>query len=256
MKTQNVSYLLIDPSDIGKYPAYSSIGSDSENRDRYSFIPSMLSNPSQTQETKNGTIRIYNGGYGLDEDIIYKEEGKEDVFIPMQNAGIGGIIIQEEKDKFQQPSAAYIYNGKQIDLPMRYIYYKGILYDFKSGINSIAYIIPQIIQSNGGLKIDEKGAIIYFSPKVANSLVAQLYLMNDPSNKYIGVELAHSEPDPLETSIEAYYGININEFFYFEGIRGPLKIWSINPPEYIIAREEFAMTSGEYAGLDNLTFVK
>jgi hypothetical protein len=256
MKAQNVSYLLIDPSDIGKYPAYSSIGSDEKNSDRYSFLPVMVSNANQIQETKNGTMRIYNGGFGLDEDIIYKEEGEKDVFIPMQNSGLGGIILQEENNKFQQPLAAYMYNGKQIDLPIRYIYFNNTWYDFKNGTNSAIYVMPQIIQVDGGIKIDEKGALIYLSSKTVDSLVAKLYLMNDPLNEYTGVELAHSEPDPLETSIETYSGKQINEFFYFGGIRGPLKIWKINPPEYIIAREEFSMISGEYAGLDNLTFVK
>jgi len=256
MKTQNVSYLLIDPSDIGKYPAYSSIGSDKENNDRYSFIPAMISNSNQIQETKNGTIRIYNGGFGLDEDIIYEKEGEKDIFLPMQGAGLGGIMLQEENNKLQQPVAIYVYNGKQISLPIRYIYYNKTWYDFKNGTNSAIYIIPQIKQVDTGLQLDEVGALIYLSPRVVDSLVAQLYLMNDPLNKYEGVELAHSEPDPLETSIEMYSGRDINEFFYFNGIRGPLKIWEINPPEYIIAREEFAMTSGEFAGLDNLTFVK
>lgn len=256
MKAQNVSYLLIDPSDIGKYPAYSSIGSDNSGTDRYSFLPTMVSNANQVQETKNGTIRIYNGGFGLDEDVIYKQAGQADVFIPMQNSGLGGVVVQEENGKFQQPMAVYIYNGNQISIPMRYIYYNGQLYDFKNGTNSAIYILPQISQVEGGLKIDEKGALIYMSPKVANSLVAQLYLMNDPLHEYNGVTLAHSEPDPLETSIESYSGKQINEFFYFGGLRGPLKIWKVNPPENIIAREEFTMISGEFAGLDNLTFVK
>jgi len=262
MKAQNVSYLLIDPSDIGKYSAYSSIGSDydyvnnKDGTDRYSFIPAMISNSNQIQETKNGTIRIYNGGFGLDEDILYEKEGEKDIFIPMQGGGLGGIILQEENNKFQQPLAAYMYNGNQINIPMRYIYYNGTLYDFKNGTNSTIYVIPQIKQVDGGIQIDEKGALIYFSQKTTHSLLAELYLMNDPLNRYDGVELAHSEPDPLETAIERYSGKNINEFFYFGGIRGPLKIWEINPPEYIIAREEFTMTSGKFAGLDNLTFVK
>jgi len=256
MKTQNVSYLLIDPSEIGKYPAYSSIGSDSEGKDRFSFIPILVSNPDQLQETKNGTIKIYNGGFALDEDLLYKTDDGTDIFLPMQGTGIGGIILQEERNEFQQPLAAYMYNGNQINIPIRYIYYKGKLYDFKIGTKSIVYIIPQIKQANTGIQFEEMGALIYLSPKVANSLVAQLYLMNDPLNKYEGVKLVHSEPDPIETSIETYSGNDINEFFYFNGIRGPLKIWEINPPENIIAREEFSMISGEYAGLDNLTFVK
>jgi len=32
MKSHNVSYLLIDPTDLGKYPAYSKIGSDETNK--------------------------------------------------------------------------------------------------------------------------------------------------------------------------------------------------------------------------------
>jgi asparagine N-glycosylation enzyme membrane subunit Stt3 len=256
MKTQNVSYLLIDPSDIGKYPAYSSIGSDDSGTDRYSFIPTMLSDSTKTQETKNGTIRIYNGGFALDEDIIYKEAGQKDIFIPTQNSGLGGIIVQEENGKFKQPLAAYIYNGNQINLPIRYIYYNGTLYDFKNGTNSTIYIIPQITQVSGGIQVDDEGALMFFSSKVTNTLFAQVYLMNDPSKRFTGITLAHSEPDSLQTAIEMYSGKNINEFFYFNGIRGPLKIWKINPPDNIIARPEFLMTSGAYAGLDNLTFVK
>ena len=81
--------------------------------------------------------------------------------------------------------------------------------------------------------------------------------MNDTSKEYKGaVTLAHSEPDPLETYIEMYSGKKMNEFFYFNGIRGPLKIWKVTPPANIIARPEFLMSSGTYAGLDNLTFVK
>ena len=107
-----------------------------------------------------------------------------------------------------------------------------------------------------GKAINQIGAGLYLSPKVSKSLFARLYLMNDPQKEYKGVILAHSEPDPLETAIETYSNTNVNEFFYFNGVRGPLKIWKVTPPENIIAREEFTMTSGNFAGLDNLTFVK
>lgn len=255
MKAQNVSYLLIDPTDIGKYSAFSSIGSAENEKDRFSFIPTMVSSASQIQETKNGTIRIYNGGYGLDEDIVYELDGKK-TFIPVENSGIGGIIIEKENGEFQQPIAAYIYNGNQINIPMRYLYYNGKLYDFKNGTNSGVYMIPQISQVSSGLQLDEEGALIYFSSRTIESLVAQLYLMNDPKEIYEGVELAHSEPDPLETYLEMYGGMNLNEFFYFNGLRGPLKIWEVNPSEDIIALEEFSAVSGGFAQLDNKTFTK
>lgn len=256
MKAQNVSYLLIDPTDIGKYSAYSSIGSNLKGDDRFSFIPTMISSKSQIQETKNGIIRVYNGGYGLDGDILYEEDGKK-IFIPMENSGIGGIITEKENGKFKQPIAAYIYNGNQVNIPMRYLYYNGTIYDFKNGTNSGIYIIPQISQINNALQLDEEGALIYLSPKVMDSLIAQVYLMDDPLKRYNNsLKLEHSEPDPLKTYLEMYSNMNINEFFYLNGLRGPLKIWSVHPPEKIIAREEFTNVSGEYAELDDLNFIR
>ncbi len=255
MKSQNVSYLLIDPTDIGKYSAYSSIGSDEKNKDRFSFIPVMASNPSQTQETKNGTIRIYNGGYGIEDDIVYEKDGKK-IFIPKEYSGIGGIILEKENGTFKQPNAVYIYNGNQISIPMRYVYYDGTLYDFEEGINSAAYIIPLLSQTELGVQLDNEGALIYLSPRVVDSLISKLYLMNDPNKEYRGVKLAHSEPDPLKTYLETYGGMKLNEFFYFSGLRGPLKIWKIDSPEDIRVLEEFSAVSGEYAGLDNMTFIK
>ena len=73
MKTQNVSYLIIDQTDLGKYPAYSKIGSDPGGNDRYSQIPVMTLNPSQTQETAEGILRVYEGGTLVDEDIFYQD---------------------------------------------------------------------------------------------------------------------------------------------------------------------------------------
>jgi len=256
MKAQNVSYLLIDPTDIGKYSAYSSIGSNVKGDDRFSFIPTMISSKSQMQETKNGIIRVYQGGYGLDGDILYEEDDKK-IFLPMENSGIAGVIVEKENGKFKQPIVAYVYNGNQVNIPMRYLYYNGTIYDFKNGTNSGIYIIPQISQVNNALQLDEEGALIYLSPKVIDSLVAQVYLMNDPLKRYNNsLKLEHSEPDPLKTYLEMYSTMKINEFFYLGGIRGPLKIWSVHPSERIIAREEFTKVSGEYAELDNLTFIR
>ncbi|MFH1521944.1 MAG: STT3 domain-containing protein, partial [archaeon] len=63
MKTWNVSYLLIDQTDLGKYPAYSGIGGGEEDsQDRYSAIPVMLADDKQTRETANGTMIVFSGG--------------------------------------------------------------------------------------------------------------------------------------------------------------------------------------------------
>ena len=69
-KSMKTNYLLIDPTELGKYSAYSRIGSD-KNWDRFSVIPIGTYDPRQTQETKNETSYIYNVQTGVDEDIYY-----------------------------------------------------------------------------------------------------------------------------------------------------------------------------------------
>jgi len=63
----NTTHLLIDSSDIGKYGAYSSIGSD-DNFDRASGIGIFILDEKQTQETQDQIMFVYSGGVGLDED--------------------------------------------------------------------------------------------------------------------------------------------------------------------------------------------
>ena len=53
MKTHDVSYLLIDPTDLGKYGAYSRIGSGEDGTDRYSAIPVIPLDPRQTVESSS-----------------------------------------------------------------------------------------------------------------------------------------------------------------------------------------------------------
>ena len=51
-------------------------------------------------------------------------------------------------------------------------------------------------------------------------------------------------------------GANLDDLIYFQGFRGPIKIWKTEYPENILIREEFLRNTGEYAGLDNLTFIE
>ena len=126
MKSQNVSYLLIDPTDLGKYPAYSRIGSDETGNDRFSQIAIMISDPNQNQQTANKTTRIYQGGVPVDEDIIYNE-GTEEIFLPLGRAIAAGVIIETSNEgnsvTFTQPHTIFVYNQQQINIPVKYIYY-------------------------------------------------------------------------------------------------------------------------------------
>jgi len=263
MKTHNVSYLLIDPTDIGKYPAYSSIGSDKDN-DRYSGIIAMINNPKNIQETSEGEIRIYQGSYGVEEDTFYDINGTE-IFLPgptynkmnkpIFKSYIIGMVLEVRKEDgkigFNQPEGVFVYNNNQYRIPLRYMYYNGELFDFKSGLESGIRIIPSIIQNSGGIQIDSLGAGLYLSDRTFNSLVGQLYLMDDVLERYEGVEIAHIESSPVVKSLKAQ-GKDVGEFVYFQGVQGPIKIWEINPTEDIKIKEEFLSTEGDWAEFDYL----
>ena len=244
MKAHEVNYLLIDPTDIGKYSAYSSIGDDEEVSDRASYITTFISDLSEVQETRNSTLRFYRGGMMLDEDLRYKDE-TQDVFLPKNKAGIGAIMLEKTKSGYGQPQGVYIYNSKQYNLPLRYLFVGGELVDFGKGINATMYLYPNLINSKAGQQVDQEGAAMYLSEKTKDSLVAQLYLMNDPQELYPELELVHEE---------SAYPFAFN----YGGYRGAIKIYKVNTDEMteIIAREEFTYTSGEYGGLDDLQFVK
>jgi asparagine N-glycosylation enzyme membrane subunit Stt3 len=258
MKAQNASYLLIDQTDLGKYGAYSRIGSgiDETANDRYSWIPVMVSDPSKTQETRNGTIIIYQGGSMIEEDLVYNKNGTE-LFFPGGKTGVAGVIAtRNTAGEFTDVQVVLVYNGQQTYLPIKAVYYNGILKEFEEGINATIRIIPRVTQTNqGGIQMDPAGAAIYLSERTRNSLFAKLYLMNDPLNEYPGVELAHREHDYVVSSLNAQ-GANLGEFVYFQGFRGPIKIWKVEHQENIIAREEFIRASGEFAEFDDLEFTK
>jgi len=257
MKSHNVSYLLIDPTDLGKYPAYSIIGSDENGEDRVSQIPVMTLDPGQTYETEDKEIRIYQGGVLVDEDIIYDDEGK--IFLPANKAVVAATMIEFSKKEgeisFDKLHAIFIYNNQRIDLPVRYVYFKGEITDLGGGLDAVAMIVPSASLTGQNIKFEDLGAVIYLSPKVSKSLFAQLYLMDDPFNNYPTIELVHSQDDPFVVGLKIQ-NANIKDFLYFNSLLGPIKIWKVDYPSNIIAREEFLRTSGGYAEFDNLTFTK
>jgi asparagine N-glycosylation enzyme membrane subunit Stt3 len=262
MKTWEVSYLIIDPTDLGKYAAYSKIGGD-ENYDRFSSPFTMVQDESQTVETSSSKKMVYQGSSFVDEDIVY-----ENIFLPgysfdkngeisIKSYVIGTLIEIEENSKgetkIKQPQTVFYYNNQQYQIPVRYVYYGDQMIDFKSGIESTLMIIPKLdLDSSGQVQINPLGAAIYLSPKVSKSLFAKLYLMNDPSNEYPTVTLANSENDYVITTLRQQ-GMDIGEFIYYGGFRGPLKIWEVEYPAGTETHEEFLeLTLNQEGKLDRL----
>lgn len=233
LKTMGVDYFLIDPTDLGKYSAYSRIGSD-DKWDRYSYLPIGTYDPAQVQETANETVLIYNIQGVVDEDLEYVKDGKK-IFLPgpsynklgeaTYNSYLIGVILKfKDEDELVQPTGVYYYNNQQYQIPIRYIYFGGELFDFGKGYDAVLRVIPSV-RSN---KVDSVGAIVYLSSKVKDSLFAQVYLMDDPFESYENFELVHSEDDDLIKNLENQGYPVTSEFIYYNGFRGPIKIWNVS----------------------------
>jgi len=262
-KSMNIDYLLIDSTDLGKYSAYSKIGGDDE-WDRFSMIPAGIYDPRKIQETNNQTVKIYNIQGAVDEDIEYDSDGdgKVDIFLPgptFNSIGVptfksylGGVFFKQSDDLVLQPEGAFFYNNKRYDIPIRYVYINGQLYDFKVGLESVVSVIPSISTTS----VDPIGAMIYMSPKVSQGLYAQLYLLDDAFENYPTISVAHSEQDPVVRQLKSQ-GFNVGEIIFYNGFRGPIKIWNTQDiPENVNVIEEFYKPlNKKFAGLDDLEFI-
>ncbi|MDP3027345.1 MAG: STT3 domain-containing protein [Nanoarchaeota archaeon] len=225
----NATYLLIDSSDIGKYGAFASIGSD-ENYDRYSWIGTFLLDEKQTQETNNQTLLVYTGGVALDEDLTINESGKE-VFLPGQQAGVGAIIIpiknNNNTQEFLQPYAIMVYQNKQYKVNLRYLANSNQFIDYDSGIEATAFVFPKLTNSGQGISSNPIGSMMFLSPRLMRGFLTQKYILDDPFKKFQNFKLVHTEQNLIIEDLNTRGNMNLPDFIYYQGIQGPIKIWEI-----------------------------
>lgn len=235
--SHNGTHLLIDSTEIGKYTAYSSIGSDVDY-DRFSWISTFLMDDSQTRETNNETVNVYLGGTNTDEDIIWEEDGKE-IFLPKRSAGIGAIVISRNEEKILQPKAIFVYNNKQYTIPLRYLYIGGKLIDFNSGLDAGFFVFPKMdVTSDGKANINYFGAGFYLSRRTVHTNLARLYLFGEDSKNF---KLVHSEDNLIVQNIKQQNPA-AGDFIYYQGFNGPIKIWEIAYSEGMTVNQEYLGT--------------
>lgn len=225
MKAREATHLLIISDEIGKYGAYSSIGSD-ENYDRYSWIPNFNLDLNQIQETRNGTVVAYTGGAALDEDFIF-----QDKIFPAGSAGVVGVTmslnIDENKtlQSIDNPIAVIVYQGQQYGVPLRCVYFEKKEYIFEGDdeyLEGCLMIIPTI-DGNG---VNGIGSSLYLSPRVMRGLFAQLYLL-ERNEEFPHFNLVYNDESTMPLSL--YQGRLI----------GPLKIWEVSYPNNLDVPEEY-----------------
>ncbi len=244
----NVTNFLIDSTDIGKYAAYASIGSD-QHYDRYSWIPTFMADDSQTQERKNSTLYVFSGNSALDQDITYSQNGT-DVFLPASTAAIIGVLVdQPNNGSAAQPMGVYYYQNQQYILPLRYAYSNGTLTDFGSGIDAGIYEMPVIgLQNSQQLIIQPNHALFYLSPRVVHSQLARLYLFNQKDPYF---KLVHSEDDILVSMLKSQHYISDNTDILVDqtpyansrgnNIAGPIRIWNVSYPAGLVVNQTYLL---------------
>lgn len=247
--SHGTTHLLIDSTDIGKYTAFSSIGSD-EDYDRFSWIQPFLMDSSQIRETNTGTTYIYAGGIAIDEDIVLEKDGNE-ILLPRKGAAAGAVTLAKDIDgNFKQPEVIFVYNNQQYTEKLRYAYVGGELLDFESGLNAGVFVFPRIeITSGGGANANEIGALLYLSGKTIDSNIARLYLFNEKSENF---KLVHTEPNVFIDNLREQ-GVTLGDFVYYNGLQGPIKIWEINYPSNAEVKDIYLQEN--YPNL-NVTLIK
>ena len=232
----NTTHFLIDSTDIGKYGAFSSIGSD-ENYDRRSWIPTFTRDDSQKVERKNSTLYIYPGGTVLDEDLVYNINGTE-IFLPGGKAALGAVVIEAENGfVIKNLYGVFVYQNQQYAIPLRY-YYTDQLVDLGQGIDAGVFIMPRIVQSEQGSAIEQNGALLYLSPRVVHSQLAKFYLYGQETDAF---KVAHVESSLFIQELRRQ-GIEIGEFIFAGDFVGPIKIWEITYPGDIEFKPEYLET--------------
>jgi len=215
LKVHDGTHLLIISDEIGKYTAYSSIGSD-EEFDIFSWIGTFVMEPRATREKDGSTHYTYYGVSALDEDFTYK--GKT---FPANKAAIGQIQIpiayaEDDPDEFtiEQPVATIYYQNDQQEIPIECLFFEEEqLYFDEPGLEGCIRLMPRYINYQYQ---QENGALLWVSRKGFSTLWTRLFLFNEESDHF---KLVY---DDSQASRLAYYNGRI---------LGPLKIWEIQYPE-------------------------
>jgi len=160
------------------------------------------------------------------------------IFLPAGQSALAGIIMGVDKSGvLLQPQGVFVYQGNQYRIPLRYVY-SGALFDFGSGYDAGAFLMPYISTTTG--TIQDNGALLYLSPRTVHSQLARLYLFNSTDPYF---KLVHSENDYVVKQITAQNPSFSNEFVYYGDVRGPIKIWSINYPTNMVLNKSYLETT-------------
>ena len=207
----DTTHLLHSSEEIGKYGAFSYLGSD-KNDDRQSVIGTF--GLSEINEVRDGDKLTYRGIWYLDEPLV---DGK--IIIPVGQGYISEINIYLDENGVYSPATAKInYQNYQNEFEIGCVYIYNTEFEFEGNLNSCVKIVP--ILNKGTTQ--ELGGLMYLSEKVKDGLFTRLYLNSETIE---GFSLVYSDSTPLG--------------FVNGRTVGPIKIWEIDYPNNLNNVERF-----------------
>lgn len=216
-KTHNISYLLFSREEIGKYWAFSHIGSN-KDLDRESTIGTF--GLAEVREVRNGNRNIFRGNWRLDRDIVIdgkvysRSSGIISEFSYPDDLSSGTLTFNGAGTTIEQPLKCLVINGQKIE------------FDVETYFGGCVVLLP--LFDNNGVPSPNRAAL-YLSEKVRDGLFGRLYIQNE---KIQGFEEVYSDGTPL--------GIFRNQ------VVGPVKIWKISYTNDIEPNPLWRSISREY----------
>lgn len=217
-KTFGITHLLISGEEIGKFSAFSTIGSD-ENMDLQSTIG--VFNLAETQETRDGVRRAYSGGWGLDQDYVFNNKvfGKDKHML-------AGVVLDFTNDGKISTPMGIMYDGtNQYSVPISCVCANKMCSKVSNNtiINGCFILIPSLTNETSG---DLYGAGLFVSEKIVDTNFVQMYLLGI-ENQYF--KEVYNDGTPMA--------------MYRGNIVAPIKIWEVLVPENVETNSTYLETS-------------
>ena len=211
-KSHGTTHLLYSSEEIGKYGAFSYLGSD-KNNDRKSIIGTF--GLVEVNEVRDGNKLTYRGTWYLDDTLIDDKK----IILPGQGF-ISEINVYVDSEGVYAPATAKVVAGNYgSEFSIGCIYLHDNKFSFEDNeLNSCVKVIPS---GNGG-QTNDAGGMLYLSEKVKDGLFARVYV--------------HSETIEGFTQV---YRDTIPLSFFNGRIVGPVKIWKIDYPTNLNNVERF-----------------
>jgi len=227
LKTHGVTHLLISKEEMGKFHAFSTIGSD-ENWDLRSTIGTFALQQSNYKENRDGvnyTELIYNGGWGLDKDYVIGSK-----VLPQGGSAVIGFVLNLYGDAaagdvaIVDPQVAFHDGTNQYAAPLKCICHGGACQTLNpAGFGGCLILLPH--HSSSG-EVNPLGAGFFVSEKVADTNLVKLYIKGEQIEYFTEV---YSDGTPLG--------------LYGGRVIGAVRIWEVNYPDWVETDEKYLESS-------------